>query len=646
MDSNTVSDPYNENVSQHDIDAFPDAFPDTFSDAFSDAFPDGSGDHDGEINYISNSDDDNCDEILDCGLSSDLLAYDLRNWANEFNISLLAINKLALILNRKTCIALPKDARTLKKTDTTLETRIMDTGYFQYYGLKNQITKAFKSLNSFYISDTLKISLNVDGKQIGNNSNNTLWPILISVNTKPSFILTIGCYFGQSKPSNPESFINDFVEEFLSIQESGILINSKKVNLFLENIIADAPARAFICQTKSHNFKFGCHRCLSQAVCIDHRMVYKDVDNLRMRESIGIAADENKAFFTGVSPLTKLGFDLINNVPFEPMHQIYLGACRILLLKLIEPGKFKLDKNSFGKLEQYISLINLTTPMEFQRKLSCFLQISKWKATEFRHFLLYVGPFALRNVCDKYMYKLFMQLSTSVRILSSKDLVKCASHLEYAKKLLISFVKNFQRFIGIEYCTYNIHSLVHIADDVIKFGNLENFSAFKFENHLRKLSDFIRPCGKQLQQLGRRLSERETLSYAIFDQVHIVKFKKEYSSFRTPLNLNHARFFSHVTNECYTFQINGKDQFALTEDDRYCKIRAVCVIDEKISLIVSYFTLCEDYLTYPVSLKDLFNISKVDALSDEHCIIKLHQITKKCYPIKYEGNLNLVPLIH
>ena len=77
--------------------------------------------------------------------------------------------------------------------------------------------------------------------------------------------------------------------------------------------------------------------------------------------------------------------------------------------------------------------------------LSCFLHVSKWRATEFRHFPLYVGPFALRNCCNEYMYKLFMQLSTSVRILSSKYLVKCASHVEYAKKLLISFVSTHSR---------------------------------------------------------------------------------------------------------------------------------------------------------------------------------------------------------
>ena len=60
----------------NDLDTFPDAFPDIFRDAL----PDSSSDPDGKINYIFNPDDEiSMDKDLNCGLCSDVIAFDLRN---------------------------------------------------------------------------------------------------------------------------------------------------------------------------------------------------------------------------------------------------------------------------------------------------------------------------------------------------------------------------------------------------------------------------------------------------------------------------------------------------------------------------------------------------------------------------------------
>ena len=53
----------------------------------------------------------------------------------------------------------------------------------------------------------------------------------------------------------------------------------------------------------------------------------------------------------------------------------------------------------------------------------------------------------------------------------------------------------------------NVHSLLHLADDVAVHGALDKFSAFPFENYLQKLKRFVRSGKNPIVQIARRLSE-------------------------------------------------------------------------------------------------------------------------------------------
>ncbi len=71
-----------------------------------------------------------------------------------------------------------------------------------------------------------------------------------------------------------------------------------------------------------------------------------------------------------------------------------------------------------------------------------------WKATELRQFLLYGVPVVLFNISNK-IYRHFMPLSVSVRILLSPDL--CIKNCDYADDMLKLFVKEFGSFCGMKY---------------------------------------------------------------------------------------------------------------------------------------------------------------------------------------------------
>ncbi|CAN7981165.1 unnamed protein product, partial [Ixodes pacificus] len=104
---------------------------------------------------------------------------------------------------------------------------------------------------------------------------------------------------------------------------------------------------------------------------------------------------------------------------------------------------------------------------------------------EFRTFLLYVGPVVLRELLPDTLYEHFLVLHTAIRILASPKL-----HIEfndYAKNLLKYFVQQFGKIYGQNQLVYNVHTLSHLAEQCLKHGPLDGFSAFSFESCLCKL---------------------------------------------------------------------------------------------------------------------------------------------------------------
>nr|CAH0112032.1 unnamed protein product [Daphnia galeata] len=57
----------------------------------------------------------------------------------------------------------------------------------------------------------------------------------------------------------------------------------------------------------------------------------------------------------------------------------------------------------------------------------------------------------------------------------------CQEFNDYAKQLLVLFVTEARAIYGEKFLSYNVHNLIHLADDVRHFGNLDSFSAFAFE---------------------------------------------------------------------------------------------------------------------------------------------------------------------
>ncbi|CAN7937838.1 unnamed protein product, partial [Ixodes hexagonus] len=99
----------------------------------------------------------------------------------------------------------------------------------------------------------------------------------------------------------------------------------------------------------------------------------------------------------------------------------------------------------------------------------------------------------------------FLVLLVAVRILASPSM--CTAYNTYAKELLCFVVCSFKALCGRGKVSYNVHGLVHLADDVVNYGALDSFSAFPAESSMFQLKRLVRSSTRPLKQLHNRINK-------------------------------------------------------------------------------------------------------------------------------------------
>ena len=170
--------------------------------------------------------------------------------------------------------------------------------------------------------------------------------------------------------------------------------------------------------------------------------------------------------------------------------------------------KCKLDSVKFNQVSDMLTLHSKDMPIEFARKPRGLIFFEKWKATEYRQFLLYTGPIVLKSVLDKTYYKHFLSLSIAMSILLQENDEMQNSYLKYAQSLLEYFVKDTKKLYSDLFASYNVHNLIHITSDCERFKcSLNDISAFEFENFLRLLKRKVRSGKNPIAQIAALVIE-------------------------------------------------------------------------------------------------------------------------------------------
>lgn len=187
------------------------------------------------------------------------------------------------------------------------------------------------------------------------------------------------------------------------------------------------------------------------------------------------------------SPLLKLNIDMIEQVPVgDSLHLLHLGVMKRLLTGWLT-GHF-LNTGTKWRAQTSIDvttyLLECKLPKEFHRVVRGLDCLAYWKATEYRTFLHYLGIVALKPHLTNEAYEHFLLLFCAVTICSSKQYFHL---LPLARILLNQYIEIFKEIYGEAYLHSNVHNLTHLVDEVERFGVLESFSAYPFENMLGKI---------------------------------------------------------------------------------------------------------------------------------------------------------------
>ena len=356
---------------------------------------------------------------------------------------------------------------------------------------------------------------------------------------------------------------------------------------------------------KSHSGYAGYDKCCQRGVW-DGKITYPETD-CPLRSDISFRQMLDKEHHLGVSPFINLYIGMVSCFPLDYMHLVCLGVMRRLLMIWVKgPLPFKLSASTISALSNLMVSFRSFCCVEFSRKPRSLREIERWKATEFRQFVLYTGPVVLKKNLDKSLYDSFMLLHTAIYILIPVSPKFCLKYCDFADTLLRKFVRHSMEVYGNLMSVYNVHALIHLANDCKKFGCLNNFSAFPFENFLQSLKKLVRKSELPLQQVVKRLDEQNLFSCPQIQKSCDFKLRKEHTD--RPISHDYVLYdqFRELSTQSVTLATNKanncikvKSGIALLQNILHSRR------ENRTILVVQKFLLLSDYYSYPLASSKL-----------------------------------------
>jgi hypothetical protein len=527
---------------------------------------------------------------------------------------------------------IPLSPKTLLGLDNeVLDIRKVSPGEYLHIGIKKTLTiKDYP----FLATDTeIIIDICIDGVPLVKSSRLCLWPILGAFVDKREYKpFVIGVYAGYGSPTSIGEFMEDFIKEVKELQTE-FTIEGEKKDLIIRAFCCDAPARSFLAGVRYHTAKHGCTKCTQVGTYEKRRVVFqnqivgsRDDQSYRDRRDPLHHAAYNQE--KNSHPLEALEVGMVSQIPIEPMHLLDLGVMKkVMVLFNTNIGKSFFDsKQLLQQVEELLLSFKLFVPTEFNRKTRTLLELLRFKAVEFRLLDLYTGPVALKGNLNNRAYRSFMKFHFGVRILYTGE------NLDLAHKFFQSFVNDFGTIFPKESLSYNVHSLLHITEDVKKYG-LESMSNYKFENFLGLLKTQLRSSSNILRQVHNTLA--------------LGKLTKSPSIPRKSSQFDQVTY-SHKLPDNHCMLTNGSVIEITEVSSGYCKGRRYRSKGMSDFYEVKDYPEFVDHPGFAEIIKNL-GVSVIDPqYMDERCVrfhIEKH-VKCKLFLMPYQGKFVAMPLIH
>lgn len=582
--------------------------------------------------FSSDSDDD--DTFLETALTESSFREHLASYFVDNNLTHIQCNNMLALLRTHHCFfSLPKDCRTLLNTPRNRAVMFsVEPGEYIHFDLETGIVDSLSNVSFVPIIKELKLDFNTDGCYLDKSGSNHIWPIQCRVvNIQYAKPIVVGIYKGAQKPYDPNVFFEQFILDIHRIMSSGgIHFHGNKIAVQLRCFIADAPTRAFILNHRGHMSSKPCSKCKVSGVLSEGRNVFNGINHpVRTDEEYIRCLDEDH-HKEGKSPLSLLPIGMTSQVPFEYMHLVCLGVMKKLLSAWVF-GKYsrlsKLSGSSISTMNTRLNILRDYCPSDFARRPRPLGVCSKYKATEYRQFLLYTGPVILYGLLNEQLYKHFLFLHTAVRILVSNS--PSRQNLSFAELALQKFVLRCENLYGATFNSYNVHGILHITDDVRRFGNLDSFSAFPYENNMKIFRKYCRKPSLTLQQFFNRMIET---------RIHSTRNCDVDSSVRVSMPRNNdanctSLQYSKIQFNKISLGTNVRDNCCILRNGSICVVSNIIVHNNSYRLVVKRFLEVRDFYNVGIVSSSL-QVYKCATFS-ETFYVNLDEVNGKCYRMPF-----------
>lgn len=354
------------------------------------------------------------------------------------------------------------------------------------------------------------------------------------------------------------------------------------------------------------------------------------------------------------SPFLQLkSIDMIEQFPIgDSLHLLHLG----LMKRLLSGWKDGYFRNSDTKwparttLEISRFLLTCKMPSEIHRAVRGLDCLAHWKGTEYRTFLHYVGIVALKKHLSFDVYEHFLILFCAVTICSSKQHIDL---LPLAETLLNHFIERFCEIYGAQYITSNVHNLAHLVDDVRRYGELETFSSYPFENVLGHIKKLLRNGTKPLVQAAKRITEQSK-----FDRAHdttllepskvILAKQNEGKNVPSMFKSSKLIFYSKLKFDDFSLSTDMPNKWFLTKNNEIVGLKNILCKDKVVSLFGSVLQSKYDYFDTPIksSVLDIYASKQFADKNFIDAIFHVSNIKCKLVRVELDNTYVFTPLLH
>ncbi len=141
-----------------------------------------------------------------------------------------------------------------------------------------------------------------------------------------------------------------------------------------------------------------------------------------------------------------LYLNMFLDIPLDPMHLVDLGVMRRMLLFLFGSSRWgniqnvTLNRALIRVIDTFIiSLRPFISRINFARQPRGSKELPRWKATELRQFVHYLGVVVFKNYLSSDFYEHFLLFHVAIKLLSCSPW--CVEDNAYANELLVNFAR-------------------------------------------------------------------------------------------------------------------------------------------------------------------------------------------------------------